>query len=597
VLKRFCLPPIFAWLLAIAPVFAQELLEPEQAFRLSARARDAQTVDVRFEIADGYYLYRNKFRFSAEPPEVALGTPQLPRGEIKKDEFFGEVETFRREVRIGLPLTAPAGARELKLTVVSQGCADIGVCYPPTPQSIQVSLSPAAPASAPGTEAPGGADESSQVARLLRHAGFWLVISTFFGFGVLLTFTPCVLPMVPIISGIVVGHGHHISRGHALRLTLAYVLGMAVTYAAAGVAAGLSGTLISAALQNPWVLSVFAAIFVLLALSMFGFYELQLPSSLQSRISETASHRKSGSILGVTAMGALSALVVGPCVAAPLAGALLYIAQTGDAALGGAALFAMGLGMGVPLILVGVSARTLLPKSGPWMEAVKKFFGVALLAVAIWIVSPVIPPLAQMLAWAALLILSAIYLHALDPLPASARGWHRFWKGVGVVALLTGASLLIGALAGSRDPLQPLAILRGAATDADSPVRFERVRSRDELETRLRTAGRTVMLDFYADWCVSCKEFERFTFSDPAVRDRLAKMQLLQVDVTENTDEDQALLKRFGLFGPPGIVFFDPAGQEIPGIKVVGFQPPERFAEVLDLALRSAIVKTSRRSL
>ncbi|GAB4445733.1 MAG: hypothetical protein OHK0026_12440 [Rhodocyclaceae bacterium] len=420
---------------------------------------------------------------------------------------------------------------------------------------------------------------------MLRKAGFWLVAASFFGFGVLLTFTPCVFPMIPILSGIIVGHGHDISRRRALGLSCSYVIGMAVTYAAAGVAAGLSGTLISAALQNPWVLGLFGALFVALALSMFGLYELQLPAALQTRVSETASHRKAGSVTGVAAMGALSALICGPCVAAPLAGALLYIAQTRDAVLGAAALFAMGLGMGAPLIVLAVSARSLLPKAGAWMEAVKKFFGVALLAVAIWIVTPVLPASASLLAWAALLIFSATYLHALDPLPAGASGWQRFWKGTGVVLALTGASLLIGALAGSRDPLQPLAVLRGAGAASAQPVAFERVRNLAELEARLAASTRPVMLDFYADWCVSCKEFERYTLSDAAVRARLDRMLLLQADVTANSEEDQALLRRFGLFGPPGILFFERGGKQIPELRVVGFQPAEQFVGILDRAL------------
>ena len=392
--------------------------------------------------------------------------------------------------------------------------------------------------------------------------------------------------MIPILSGIIVGHGHAISKGRALALSLLYVLGMAVTYAAAGVAAGLSGTLLAAALQNPWVLGGFALVFVALAFSMFGFYELQLPTALQSKLSDSANHQQGGSPVGVVAMGALSALIVGPCVAAPLAGALLYIAKSGDAVLGGAALFAMALGMGAPLVVVGVLARSALPKPGPWMEGVRRAFGVMLLGVAVWLVSPVLPSVVPMLAWAGLLIFSAIYLHALDPLPSHAAGWQRFWKGVGVLALIAGAALFIGALAGSRDPLQPLAILRAQVASAPvAETKFQRVRSVEELDQALKTATRPVMLDFYADWCISCKEMERFTFADPAVARRLAGFQLLQADVTANSDADKALLKRFGLFGPPGIIFFDSAGQERQGLRVVGFQPAEAFGRVLDAAL------------
>jgi thioredoxin:protein disulfide reductase len=357
---------------------------------------------------------------------------------------------------------------------------------------------------------------------------------------------------------------------------------MAITYAAIGVAAGLTGTLLSAALQNAWVLGAFAGVFVVLSFSMFGFYELQLPTSLQSKLSEESGHLQGGRGIGVFLMGALSALIVGPCVAAPLAGALLYIGQTGDAVLGGTALFVMALGMGAPLIAVGVAGGSLLPRTGPWMEGVKKTFGVLLLATALWLISPVIPGVVEMLGWAALLIITAIYLHALDPLPVHAKGWPRFWKGIGIVMLLTGAALLIGALSGNRDPLQPLAGLRGGAIAGEIPkLAFEPVRSVAELDARLAAVDRPVMLDFYADWCVSCKEMERFTFSDPGVQAKLDGFTLLKADVTANSADDKALLARFGLFGPPGIIFFDAKGQEIKNVRVVGFQNAERFLQSL----------------
>lgn len=621
-----------------AHAFGQEdLLEPEKAYQPTVQALDAHTVEVRYAIAEGYYLYRSKFRFSAEAP-VTLGEMQIPPGDKHHDENFGDVEIYRHSVSIRLPVNAPPGTAQVALTLVSQGCADLGVCYPPlthhftvalapggsasttggaapfTPRNTDAAISvakPAAPAFAPAAPALGdsaalakpaatpppaasssrGGDESGAIARLLRHASVWGVIVFFFGAGLLLAFTPCMFPMIPILSGIIVGHGHANTHARAAVLSVAYVLGMAVTYAVAGVAAGLSGTLLSAALQNAWVLGGFALVFVALSLAMFGFYELQLPAALQSRLSDTA-NRQGGSLAGVVLMGALSAIIVGPCVAAPLAGALLYIAQTGNAALGGVALFVMALGMGAPLVAVGIASRSLLPKSGPWMEAVKKFFGVLLLGVAVWLVSPVLPPVLTMLAWAALLIVPAIYLHALDPLPPHARGWQRFWKGMGVIALLAGASMLLGALAGSRDPLQPLSALRGvmgadagvAGATAHPP--FQRIVGTAELDARLKAANRPVMLDFYADWCVSCKEMERFTFSDPKVAARMRNMLLLQADVTANSDDDKALLQRFGLFGPPGIIFFDAGGSERQGLRVVGFQDADAFGAILDRALK-----------
>ena len=581
-------------------------IAPEKAFALSAQALDAKTVEVVFKIAKGYYLYGDKFRFESEPAGIGFGTPDKPVGKTHKDDFFGEVETHRGELRILVPVQAGAELSRFDLIATSQGCWDGGICYPPTTQIAAIDLSTpplkaasgfldklrngdlaSASSSSPSAEADGAGvsgDESGDIASLLAGASVPLVLLSFFGFGLLLAFTPCTFPMIPILSGIIVGHGHRVTHLRAFALSLAYVLGMALTYALAGVAAGLTGTMLSAALQNVWVLGSFAFVFVLLSLSMFGFYELQLPSSLQSRLA-SSSHKQGGSLGGVAIMGVLSALIVGPCVAAPLAGALLYIAQTGDAVLGGWALFVMALGMGAPLLAVGVASRSLLPKVGPWMEGVKKAFGVMLLAVALWMLDPVIPALATMLGWAALLVFSAIFLHALDPLPPQAKGWARFWKGAGVVLLLSGAAMLIGALAGSRDPLQPLAVLRASASTAVTLPTFDKVSSIAELDARLKATDRPVMLDFYADWCVSCKEMERFTFSDAQVAERMGRMLLLKADVTANSDEHKALLQRFGLFGPPGIIFFDTAGAERKGLRVVGFMKAEPFATVLERAL------------
>ncbi len=578
------------WLVWASCAHAAEPLDPEQAYRFSARALDEQTIEARWDIQPDYYMYRNKIAFRAVG--AALGEPALPKGKEKEDEFFGKVETYRGELVIRIPVLEGGGA--IVLQADSQGCWDEGICYPPMTQEAKLTLAamgsvpPAAASPAPSfSAAPAGGDESGEIAKLLKGAGFWVAVATFFGFGLLLSLTPCVFPMIPILSGIIVNHGHAVTHLRAFTLSLAYVLGMAITYALVGVAAGFSGTLLSAALQNAWVLGAFALVFVALSFSMFGFYELQLPAALQSKLSDTANHQ-GGSLGAIAVMGALSALIVGPCVAAPLAGALLYIAQTKDAVLGGAALFAMSLGMGAPLLAVGVFSRSFLPKAGPWMEAVKKFFGVVLLAVALWLVSPVLPSWVAMLGWAALLIVPAIYLHALDPLPPHATGWHRLWKGVGVAMLLGGSAMLAGLLGGSRDPLQPLAFLRSggavaASMNGNEAPSFEKVKNIAELDARLAAATKPVMLDFYADWCVSCKEMEKFSFADPAVAAKMKEFTLLKADVTANDDDDKALLKRFGLFGPPGIIFFR-NGEEIAGLRVVGYQPPAQFLPTLGKA-------------
>ena len=555
-------------------------LPPQLAFKPQVRAIDARTLEVRFEITRGYYLYGDKFRFQLDAEGATLGAPRLPKGKSVEDATFGRVDVYYDRVRLTLPVERPPGeALAATLHITSQGCAEAGVCYPPLRQSLPVELPPAGAVTA---SAGLSGDESGTIGRWLGEAAPWLVVVSFFGFGLLLAFTPCVFPMLPIVSGIIVGAGTQVTPRRGLVLSLAYVFGMAVAYAAAGVAAGLSGTLLAAALQNAWVLGGMAVLFVALALSMFGVYELQLPSAWQSQVTEEAGHFRAGSLPGVAAMGAVSALVVGPCVAAPLAGALLYIGQTGDALLGGVALFFMALGMGVPLVAVGASAGALLPRAGAWMDGVKKAFGVALLATAWSLLAPVLPPAFYLGGWAVLCIVTAIWLRAIDPLPVHAPAGLRVLKGVAVVLLLVGCVQLVGAFSGASDPWRPLAGLR--ATEAAPKLPFERVRTLAELEARISAAGRPVLVDYYADWCVACKDMERSTFADDRVRQRLAGWILLQVDVTANSDDDKALLARFGLFGPPGIVFFDARGVEVPNVRVVGFQNADAFLRTLALA-------------
>jgi len=573
------------------PVF----LPPDQAFSLSVIVRDALTLQANFTITPGYYLYRDKISFDIKDKGIKITGLNLPRGDMKQDPNFGPTEVFHQSFQAVVTLARDSdnGAGSFTLNASYQGCSEEGLCYPPITPALLISLPDATTGALPPpvmtaalpTEAQAAQSEGSQIAQLFKNGSFWLIVSFFFGAGLLLAFTPCVFPMIPILSGIIVGRGHKITRMHAFMLSLAYVLGMAITYAAAGVAAGFSGNLISNALQTPWVLGSFSAVFVLLSLSMFGFYELQLPSALQSKLSDTSNKLHGGHLSGVFVMGALSAIIMGPCVAAPLAGALLYIGQTHDAVLGGVALFALAMGMGAPLLLIGTSAGVLLPKAGAWMEAVKRFFGVMLLALSIWIIQPLLPIGVQMMLWAALLIFSGIYLHALDSLPHNATGWHKLFKGIGLFALLLGVAYLIGALSGAQDILRPLGTIGRAEAQAPATLQFSRVQGIADLDKRILGArGKTVMLDFYADWCISCKEMERYTFSDPGVQSKLKTTLLLQADVTANSDEDKALLNRFGLFGPPGILFFDAHGKEQGDFRVVGYQDATQFLNTLQAA-------------
>ncbi len=569
-------------------------LAPDAAFGLEVSVRDSQTLIASFKIAPDYYLYRDKISFTVASGNAKLVKLDLPAGEMKHDPNLGDLLVFHQSFQAAISLARADGApQNLTLDATYQGCSEKGLCYPPINKSLTIAL-PAVEKAQPystltdGAPSAGGLEsDGSQIAKLFKQGSFWLIVSFFFGAGLLLAFTPCMFPMVPILSGIIVGRGHHITHLHGFILSLAYVLGMAITYAAVGVAAGFSGTLLSNAMQTPLALGSFAVAFVLLALSMFGLYELQLPAALQSRLTTTSNKLHGGHLSGVFVMGALSAIIVGPCVAAPLAGALLYIGQTHDAVLGGAALFSMALGMGVPLLLIGASAGTLLPRAGAWMESVKRFFGVLLLALAIWIVAPVIPVATQMILWSALLVLSAIYLGALDALPHTAKGLHKFGKGIGILALLLGIAYLVGALSGARDPLRPLGALGSASAqgEAASALPFTRVRTSAELDARIAQArGKVVMLDYYADWCVSCKEMERFTFSDPRVQAKLKNVVLLQADVTANGADDKTLLQRFQLFGPPAILFFDPQGREISDFRVTGYQNAVQFLETLTSA-------------
>jgi thiol:disulfide interchange protein DsbD len=608
-------------------------LDPAQAFVGSARVLDAKAVELRIAVAPDYHLYRERLSVELDTAGTGagarLGPVEIPAGKVEFDETFQKnVEVLQGVVLIRVPVAQASG--DFRVRVSYQGCADKGLCYPPQTAIVAAGVdggqlararwqgdedptaapttaaAPAAPtpvaASVPNATlsaaAAAPASETARVESALKSGSLLTIAGVFLVAGLLLAFTPCVLPMVPILSSIIVGQGaprgQKTTRLRGFTMALAYSLGMATVYTAFGVVAGLLGEGLAAALQNPWVLGAFALMLATLSLSMFGVFQLQMPGFIQSRLTETSGRLPGGRFAGVFVMGGLSALIVGPCVAAPLAGALVFISQTKNVVIGGLALFSLAMGMSVPLLLVGVSAGSLLPKAGGWMEGVKSFFGVLLLGVALWIVSPVLPGWALMIVIGAGLLIGAVYLKLFDRLAESAPGRQRFAKGAALVLAVLGTTQVVGALSGGENPLQPLRHLargsRGGDDGAAGNVKetkgadFRRIRSVAELDATLKTADRPVMLDFYADWCVSCKEMEHLTFNDAAVRPRMANALLLQVDVTANSADDKALLKRFGLFGPPGILFFDTKGEEHAAARVIGFVPPQGFATSLGVA-------------
>jgi len=563
---------------------ADQPLPAEQAFVYEAIATAPNEVLVRFTMPKGYYLYRDKTRFSSADKTVTLGAPKWPAGKQHTDENFGATTVYFDQVEIPLPLTrAGTSAQTFALTADFQGCKEGSICYPVMQRTLDVPLpAGAAPNSATTTTppAPAAGAGDSQFQKAL-NGSLWLVFGVFFLAGLGLAFTPCVFPMIPILSGIIAGAGENISTRRAIVLSLVYILASAVIFTLAGVIAGLAGKNLQAAFQTPWVLWSFAGLFVLLALSMFGFYELQLPSSWQSKIANVSNKHAGGSLLGVAVMGALSALIVGPCVTPPLAVAVLYIAEKHDAVLGGFALFALALGMGAPLVVFGASAGKLLPRAGAWMDAVKAVFGVTFLGLAIWMLSRVLDVQWIMLLSGLLAIASAIYLGALERLPEGASGWKTLWKALGVMLLIGGAAELIGAASGASDLLQPLrGIGRSASAGAAKAeaLPFKKIKSLADVERELaaaKAAAKPAMLDFYADWCVSCKEMERDTFSRPDVQRALAGFVLLQADVTANDDVDQALMKSFHIVGPPDTLFYGADGSA--QSTLVGFEKADEF--------------------
>lgn len=593
---------------------SRELLPAEKAFKFSAKLLNRSSVELTWRIAPGYYLYREKFAFSLESHKgISLGRFELPHGLPHEDAEFGSVEIFRDDLVVTVPLEGDLGADQVvELTASFQGCADRGVCYPPMTQSIRLDAHgiPAASSELAGPSAiqapiagecsakapegfieTEGLSEQCSVFQELKEKSLGWTLLSFLGMGILLSFTPCVFPMIPILSGIIAGQGAQLTSGRGFLLSLSYVVSSAVTYMVFGVVAGLFGHNLQAYFQEPWVIATVSGLFIVFALAMFGLFNFEMPLAIQQRVTRISRGLHGGTIGGAAIMGSLSALIVGPCVAAPLAGTLIYIGETGDAVLGGAALFVLGIGMGFPLLLIGASAGKLLPKAGAWMNGVKAVFGAGFLATALWLLSRILPGSLVMALWGGFLIVAAVYLGALDLISAGAPGWKRFLKGLGLSVMVYGVLILVGLAQGQTDPLFPLkaAQFGSQASGVANALRFKKVASSRELDVALADAhlhGRPVLLDFYADWCIACKEMDRDTFGDPAVSKVLDGFDLLRADVTGNTEQDKALLKRFNLVGPPGVIFFGANGQEARERRVIGFMEAPDFLKVLQSVAR-----------
>lgn len=562
---------------------SDEPLAVDDAFRFSADVKDPQHLHIGWQIAEGNYLYRDKIEARiTDNDNVTLGALNLPQGENKQDEYFGLTEVYHQDVLLSVPLNRPDTAQTLTLEVRYQGCSEtFNICYPPETKTVTLELPAVAEATSGELPAPaelttpletaGTANQQDQIAERLASNNLPQILLGFLGLGLLLAFTPCVFPMIPILSSIIVGEGESVTTRRAFILSLIYVLAMSVTYTAAGVLTGLLGGNLQALLQNVWVIGAFSLILLALALSMFGFYELQLPHFLQQRLHQISHQQRGGKFAGVALMGLLSGLIVGPCLAPPLAGALLFISQHADPLLGGAALFAMSIGMGIPLLIIGTSAGSLLPRAGDWMENIKAVFGVLLVALAIWMLSRVIPAELTLALWAGLLMICAVYLGALETLGIDATGWQKFWKGLGLISLTLGILLLIGAASGGQQIWQPLKQLNGGeATQTQPQLSFQLIDSPAQLQQALASSSKPVMLDFYADWCTDCKSMEQTTFKDPAVVAALADYTLLKVDLTDNTADQQAILKQLKVFGPPTMVFYDAGGEEYANQRLIG---------------------------
>lgn len=592
-----------------------EIPHPDEAFKLAAVVDKNNIIQSEIQLFKHTYLYRDKMKIEMlDGKGHSIGAISLPKGDEKNDEFFGLMQVYHDYVQLSIPVMSEAVASsQYVISYGYQGCVEDKICYPPIKKFLKADLnnrslviSDEQPTIDTGvmvasvsaakeldtvvdSSASSAAQDQSEQGRfasIIANESLLIIIGAFFLAGVLLTFTPCVFPMIPILSGIIAGQGDDLTTRKAFTLSLVYVLAMASTYAVVGAIVGRFGAEFNIQIwfQDPLILSVFAGIFVLLSLSMFGFYELQMPSFIQSRLTEFSNKQQGGNLIGVGIMGLLSALIVGPCITAPLVGALVFISQTQDWQLGGLALFALGMGMGTPLLLIGTTAGKLLPKAGTWMDTVKAVFGIGLLAVAIWLLERFLPTSIIMLLMAILIIVSAIYMGAIERLPEGASGWRKLWKGLGLVILLYGFFYLYGVATGSKDLIQPLkgitgSLVTASGSSSQAHITFKQIKGEAGLKQALSTAqGKPVMLDFYADWCISCKEMEKYAFTHPPVLAALKGFETLQTDVTANDKTDQLFMKSLNIYGPPAILFFDKNGIEINSSRVVGEMSGEKFA-------------------
>jgi thioredoxin:protein disulfide reductase len=596
-----------------------DFLPPEQAFIFSASADGPERVRLSWVIAPGYYLYRDRIKASGAAGHDAVGTPVFPEGQTKSDEYFGKQVVYHDELQVLVPVKRNGGGDlNLPLNITYQGCAEAGLCYPPITRSVSVLLPGLSGGGSPGTGGTSGAaagpsgqsasaagvyvSEQDRLAALLRTGSLAAVLLQFFVGGLLLAFTPCVLPMVPILSGLIVGQGKSVTTSRAFLLSLTYVLGMALTYTITGALFAAAGKQVQAVFQQPWIIMLFAALFIAMALSMFGVFTLQMPGFIQTRIAQLSNRQQGGSFGGVAVMGMLSALIVTTCVGPVLVAALIVIGQTGDVLRGAAALFAMSLGMGAPLLVVGSSAGRWMPRAGAWMDSVKRLFGALMLALAAWMLARIVPARWTLLLFALPAAAAAIVLWGFVPLGRARRairdgvddaGNQRppaaspaLWlaRSAAVLVALYALALLVGAGRGAEDLLQPLA---SRSAVADEPA-FTSIASLADLRREVQAAAavhQPVMLDFYADWCTSCKEMQRYTFNDPGVRDALKSVRLLRADVTANSADDQALLHQFQIYGPPTIAIYDAHGHEHQEYRVVGYMKAPEFAALLHQAL------------